>query len=137
VATIERTHAAVTRPRLVLLVLGLLAVGAVVLLLVSLRRPPQMGADEAVFNTVDALFTAVTARDEKRLGQCEQRLRALKDAGKLPGDASDYLDRIVQQARAGRWQPAAERLYDFIRVQRREGPSEPRPKKDKKRGATK
>ena len=28
-------------------------------------RPPQMGADEQVFRTVDALFTAVTARDEK------------------------------------------------------------------------
>ena len=51
-----------------------------------------MGADEEVFTTVDALFTAVTAHDEKLLGDCEQRLHAYRDAGKLPGDAADYLD---------------------------------------------
>src|SRR5438132_11188341 len=65
-------------------------------------RPPQMGAEEAAFKTVDALFTAVTARDEKWLGQCEQRLRTLKEAGKLPADASDYLDGIIRKAHAGR-----------------------------------
>ena len=36
------------------------------------------------FKTVDALFTAVTAREEKLLRECEQRLHVLKDAGKLP-----------------------------------------------------
>jgi hypothetical protein len=84
-------------------------------------RPPQMGADAEVFKTVDALFTAVTARDEKLLGQCAQRLTVLKDAGKLPADASDYLDGIIARARDGRWQSAAERLYGFMQAQRREG----------------
>src|SRR5262249_54575119 len=65
VAAIERTEASVKRHPLLLLALGLLVAGAVVVLIVNLRPPPQMGADEAVFNTVDALFTAVTARDEK------------------------------------------------------------------------
>ena len=84
-------------------------------------KPPQMGADEEVFRTVDALYTAVTARNEKLLAQCEKKLQAHKDAGKLPGSASDYLDSVTATARAGRWQPAAERLYDFMKSQRREG----------------
>src|SRR4051794_9010589 len=69
-------------------------------------RPPQMGADEDVFKTADALFTAVTARDGKLLGDCEQRLQALKSAGKLPGDAADYLDGVIKKARDGRWESA-------------------------------
>jgi hypothetical protein len=69
----------------------------------------------------DALFTAVTARDEKLLGQCEQNLRALKDAGKLPTSASYYLDDIIRTARVGGWESAAQRLYSFMRAQRREG----------------
>jgi hypothetical protein len=88
---------------------------------VGCGRPPQMGADEAVFRTVDALFTAVTARDAKLLGQCEQRLRAQREVGKLPPAASDYLDGVIAKARAGRWESSAERLYDFMTVQRREG----------------
>src|SRR5260370_36320783 len=92
--------------------------GAAVLLVgwfVWRSRPPQMGADEEVFQAVDALFTAVTARDVRLLGECEQRLHALKEAGKLPGEASDYLDGIMNKARDGRWESAAETLYDFMR----------------------
>jgi hypothetical protein len=82
-------------------------------------RPPQMGADDEVFRTVDALYTAVTARQEKLLTQCETRLNAHKAAGKLPPNAAAYLDNVIATARAGRWQPAAERLYDFMATQRR------------------
>jgi hypothetical protein len=85
------------------------------------RSPPQMGADEEVFKTVDALFTAVTARDEKLLGDCERRLLTYKEAGKLPADAADYLAVVIRQSHEGKWEPAAERLYDFIREQRCEG----------------
>jgi hypothetical protein len=120
-ATIERTSTTVKRSHLLLLALGLLAVGAVVLLIVNLRRPPQIDADEAVFNTVDALFTALTAHDEKRLGQCEQRLHVYRDTKKLPDDASDFLDGVIRRAREGRWQSAAESLYDFVQAQQREG----------------
>jgi len=129
VATIDRTGATGTRHRLLLLALGLLAVGAVVVLVINLTRPPQMGADEKVFNTVDALFTAVTARDQKLLGQCEQRLNALRDTGKLPEDASDYLKGIIARARDGHWQSAAERLYGFMQAQRREGAPGPSSKR--------
>jgi hypothetical protein len=106
---------------------------ALVLWLLSLRRPPQMGASEEVFRTVDALFTAITARDEVRLAQCETQLRAHRDAGLLPPDSADYLDDIIAKARKGSWQSAAERLYDFMHAQQRDGPREP-PAKRMKRG---
>jgi len=79
-----------------------------------------MGADEEVSKAVDALFTAVTARDEKLLADCERRLLALDDAGKLPREAGAYLDNISRKARAGRWESAAQTLYDFMRAQRRD-----------------
>src|SRR5262245_52372908 len=104
---------------------GLVAVaGATVVFgagFVGCGRPPQMGPDEAVFTAVDAVFTAVTARDDRLLGRCEQRLHALIAAGKLPADAGDYLAGVVGKARAGRWESAAERLYGFMAAQRREG----------------
>jgi hypothetical protein len=80
-----------------------------------------MGANEDVSRAVDALFTAVTARDEKRLAECERRLRALQEAGKLPGAAAGYLDRLIRTARTGGWEAAARSLYNFMRAQRREG----------------
>jgi len=83
-------------------------------------RPPQIGANEEVSEAVDALFTAVTARDEKLLADCEQRLLALKDAGKLPPQAATYLDSIIRKARAGRWESSAKSLYEFVRAQRRD-----------------
>jgi len=82
---------------------------------------PQMGADEGVFKTVDALFTAVTARDGKQLEACDSRLKEYRRQGKLPGEAADYLDGVVARARDGRWESAAQKLYDFMRAQRREG----------------
>lgn len=134
-ATIEEAEPLVTRTRVGWLALGAVpAVVVVVVLVVYLTRPPQMGADEEVFTTVDALFTAVTARDEKLLGQCEARLHAQREAGKLPGPAADYLDGVIKKARAGRWESAAETLYDFMKAQRREGAAEQHPsgKKDKR-----
>ena len=70
-------------------------------------RPPQMGADRDVAKTVDALFTAITARDEKLLGDCEYRLLAFKQEGNLPAKAFDSLDTIISSARAGSWESAA------------------------------
>jgi hypothetical protein len=100
--------------------LALSTVGGVCIIIWGLRSPPQMGADEEAFSNVDALFTAVTARNEALLDACERRLRDLSVAAKLPTDANDYLTGIIQTARAGRWQPAAEKLYQFMSVQRRE-----------------
>jgi len=122
---------------------GAIAAGVVALAallgswLLWVRHPPQMGADEDVFATVDALFTAVTARDQTLLGKCEQRLHALKVAGKLPSNASDYLDGVLKKAHDDRWESAAETLYQFMSAQRREGASESSRKGHKTRGAAK
>jgi hypothetical protein len=123
------------RPAIVLSAIGVAVLGVAVFAWGS--RPPQMGADDAVFRNVDALFTAVTARDDQRLGECEGRLRSLKDAGKLPTDAANYLDGVIETARAGRWDSAGQRLYGFMTAQRRDGAGEPTaPKKNKGRPGT-
>ncbi|MBI3822183.1 MAG: hypothetical protein HY289_05830 [Planctomycetes bacterium] len=96
-----------------------LAAGVTVLL-TGCGTPPQMGSDEEVFRTVDALYTAVTARNEKLVDQCDQRLSKLKQAGKLPESAANYLDDVIATARAGQWRPAAERLHAFMKSQRRD-----------------
>ena len=111
-----------TRTGAVLIALGAVGAGMLILVILALRSHAQLGADRDVFDTVDALFTAVTARDEKRLGECEQRLRRYREAGRLPSDAADELDAIIRKAKSGSWQTAAERLYAFMRAQRREGP---------------
>ncbi|MDB5305873.1 MAG: hypothetical protein JWO38_75 [Gemmataceae bacterium] len=126
-ATTDRPPRA-NRNRVALGVLGLLVVVGIVVAVLGLRAPPQMGADEEVFQTVDALFTAVTGRDEQQLGRCEHQLRAYRDAGRLPPGAAEYLDSAIHRARSGRWESAAEQLYDFMKDQRREGASH-RPKK--------
>jgi len=82
--------------------------------------PPQLAADEQVFTTVDALFTALTARDRARLEECERRLQAYRKEGKLSEAPAARLDTIIRQARDGKWEPAAQELYGFIRGQRGE-----------------
>ena len=103
------------------LALAGLAVAGVVTAIILLRPQPQMGADEEVFDTVDALYTAVRNRDDKQLGDCEARLSAYRDAGKLPVKAAETLASIIGKARSGSWDTAAERLYNFMAEQKREG----------------
>lgn len=131
-ATIEQEVGKPGRTRIAL-GLGLLVVGIGTLLAWFWRGPPQLGPDEGVFRTVDALFTAVTAKDQNRLADCEQRLRGYRETGKLPVAAADELDGIIRKANSGAWQPAAERLYAFMNGQRREGQDEnARPEREKK-----
>jgi hypothetical protein len=110
-----------SKRRAMLVAAGVAGLAVSVSLFLWWSKPPQMGADQEVSKSVDALFTAVTARDEKLLTDCERRLLTLKDGGKLPLEASAYLDSIISKARAGSWEPAAQSLYDFMRAQRREG----------------
>lgn len=109
-----------TRRRAAGIALAFLVVVGLILLALQLRSAPQIGADPEVFKTVDALFTAVTSKNTKQLSECEQRLHALKDSGKLPRSASDYLDALIAKARAGSWRGAAEELYGFMQAQRRQ-----------------
>ncbi len=82
------------------------------------RPPPQLKPDERVFNTVDALFTALTSRDPNRLEACDRRLKSYRQEGRLSAEAGEFLDSIIQEARDGNWEPAAKRLYDFMLRQR-------------------
>lgn len=118
-------------------VLGLLAPGLIALAVWSLLRvPPQMGADPEVFETVDALYTAVRNRDEPRMLACEKRFAEYRASGALPASAADSLARIIRTARDGSWERAAERLYDFMLAQRREGAVD-RPAHKESKGDTK
>lgn len=78
--------------------------------------PPALESDEA-FSTADALYTAITSRRTELLDNSETRLSELKDAGKLSNAAFEALKEIIEHARAGDWQVAAEELDSFIRYQ--------------------
>ena len=97
---------------------GLLAVAGAAWAICSRLPPPQLIADEQVFNTVDALFTAMTARDHARLESCEQRLKSYHEEGMISDEVAATLDAIIQQARGGKWEPAARNLYGFMLGQR-------------------
>jgi hypothetical protein len=112
-------RSAPNRP-LVIGLCGLLVLAGIVLFLQLRKYQPQLEADEEVFNTVDALFTALTSRDPSRLDDCELRLNGYRDEDRLAPAASKVLDAVMQQAHAGDWEPAARRLYDFMLAQRGE-----------------
>ena len=50
---------------------GIVALVAILVVIHYWSRPPQMGTSEEVFNTVDALYTAVRNQDEKRIAALE------------------------------------------------------------------
>jgi hypothetical protein len=81
-------------------------------------RTPQVGGDKESIKIMDALYTAVTSRNPTRLAQCEERLHTLRDEGKLPRRAADYLDGLIGTARGGDWKGATHKLFDFMRAQR-------------------
>jgi hypothetical protein len=81
-------------------------------------RPPQVGADKESMKVVDALYTAVSSHNPTRLADCEQRLHTLRDDGKLPRAAADYLDGLIATARTGDWQKATHTLFNFMKAQR-------------------
>src|SRR5437870_1855662 len=82
-------------------------------------RPPQVAGDPDAFREVDALYTAVAAKNPRLLDQCDQRLQGLKSQGKLGEPAYLSLQGIITHARAGDWKPALEKLTAFMKGQRR------------------
>jgi hypothetical protein len=111
-----------TKPnQLILGLLGILLLALAARLWYGSRSQPQLASSDEVFQTVDALFTAVTAHDSQRLSDCQQRLARHQDRGALPLAAAQRLDRIISLAQSGDWTTAAHRLYDFIQGQKRLG----------------
>lgn len=104
--------------KIVLSTAGVLAAIVLTIMVWARLPPPQMKTDEQVFNTVDAMFTALTAKDRQRLDDCEQRLKSFHDQGKTSDAVAARLDAIVQQAHEGKWELAAKKLYAFILGQR-------------------
>ncbi len=82
--------------------------------------PPQMGYDKDAFAAVDALFTAINARDPNMLGHCEQRLETLAQRGRISQAATSRLSEIVASARSGDWERSGRNLYYFMLAQRRD-----------------
>lgn len=120
--TIEQTDEAVNRNRVAVFVIGgLVAIAALAIVIAYFNRPPQMGTDEEVFKTVDALYTAVRMKDEAKVAQCDTLLQSYRESGKLAKDSAAYLDRVIAKARDRQWESATEKLYEFMLAQRREG----------------
>lgn len=78
--------------------------------------PPAMESEEA-HSTADALYTAITSRRTDLLDESETRLKELNNNGKISAEALESLTDIIEQARSGSWQDAAEELDSFIRHQ--------------------
>jgi hypothetical protein len=107
------------RNQLAIAILGLVLIAIAARTYFGFRSAPQLPASDEIYNTVDALFTAVTAHDSQCLASCQQRLEAYKDRGSLPAAAAQRLDRIIALANSGDWTAAAHQLYDFIQAQQR------------------
>lgn len=78
---------------------------------------PQIGGDKEAFKTVDALYTAVGLKDVKLVDQCGEKLKALREAGKLSAGASDILGSIIAEAHDKKWESAQTRLSQFMEGQ--------------------
>lgn len=81
---------------------------------------PQIGPDDESFQAVDALYTAVSLRDQARTEQCGKTLEMLHAQGRLPESAYRKLHAIATAAPRDResWEGVRVALRDFIRGQR-------------------
>lgn len=79
---------------------------------------PQIGEDEEAFQSVDALFTAVSLHDPLLLERCDKSLEQLHTAGRLPDAAHSALKSITARAWNGEWENAQSRLRSFMKGQR-------------------
>jgi len=77
---------------------------------------PPLGSEE-VSSTADALYTAVTSRRMELVDAVEEKLNKLHAEQQVSPAAMSALQAIIEQARAGQWQAAAEKLDQLIRNQ--------------------
>ncbi|MEO8270756.1 MAG: hypothetical protein ABI557_13615 [Aureliella sp.] len=76
--------------------------------------PPKLQASEEATKNLDAMFTALTARDSTRLAACMERIEEHVAAGKLSRKATADLRYCAELARNGSWEQAAKHLYWMV-----------------------
>jgi len=92
--------------------------GLILAVALSGCAPAQVLEDPETFKTVDALWTAVTARSTDLLNQADKELDKLAAAGKLSTAGRTELRAISDTAHSGKWDSAISSLRSFIRGQR-------------------
>ena len=80
--------------------------------------PPQLQASAAATKTLDALFTALTARDSVKLKACMERIEGHSAAGHIGTKGLAEVRHCSQLAEKGAWEEAAKRLYWIVYDQR-------------------
>ena len=83
---------------------------------IGCNSAPPLGSEEAS-STADALYTAVTSRRPELVDAVEKSLNKLQAEQQISSAAMTALQAIIEQARAGEWQAAAEELDQLIRNQ--------------------
>ena len=83
---------------------------------VGCNSAPPLGSEE-VNSTADALYTAVTSRRMELVDAVEESLNKLHAEQQVSPAAMTALQAVIAQARAGKWQAAAEELDRLIRNQ--------------------
>ncbi len=78
---------------------------------------PNFKASGDALKTIDALFTAINARDVNRVAGCRERLSEQASSGQLNPVAMVELSDCCEQASSGGWETAARRLYRMIEKQ--------------------
>jgi uncharacterized protein with gpF-like domain len=81
---------------------------------------PQIGESDEAFKEVEALYTAVTSKRKDLLEDSRKRFTKLATDGEISSQAMKSLTPIMDEAAKESWLPAATKLYDFMRAQRRE-----------------
>jgi hypothetical protein len=116
---LETTSAVTARIKAVLGCI-VIVIAALMAVFVVRQQPAQLPPNDEVFRTVDALFTAITAHDERRIADCGKRLQGFEASGAIPKRASVQLERVIEITHAGDYQSAAKRLYYFMEGQKRQ-----------------
>lgn len=93
--------------------------GAAILLLAGCGSVPQVAEEEAVFKELDALYTAVTSKRRDLLDACRERMAKLHEDRKISDAGFAEVTAVVGLATEGKWTEASERLYKFMRAQRK------------------
>ena len=88
----------------------------VLVMAIGCNSATPLGSEE-VSSTADALYTAITSRRPELVDAVEKSLNKLQGEQQISPAARTALQAIIDQARAGEWQAAAEELDQLIRNQ--------------------